>query len=85
MVKHANQAPTKRKRVRVLVVTVPPTDARRTSQFGGRTRTKYAGVDDPNNGPYVYVCVCVCEMCGKCCRLGLWGGEGTVRVLVTDT
>ena len=54
MVKHANQAPTKRKRVRVFVVTVP-----------GRNRTKYAGVDDPNNGPCVYLCVCE-----KCCRLG---------------
>lgn len=79
MVKHANQAPTKRKRVRVFVVTVPPTDARGTSQFGGRTRTKYAGVDDPNNGPYVYVCVCVFVRCvenaaGWGCRVRREGG-----------
>lgn len=81
MVKHANQAPTKRKRVRVFVVTVPPTDARGTSQFGGRTRTKYAGVDDPNNGPYVYVRVCVFVRCvenaaGWGCRVRREGGGG---------
>lgn len=79
VVKHANQAPTKRKRVRVFVVTVPPTDARGTSQFGGRTRTKYAAVDDPNNGPYVYVCVCVFVRCvenaaGWGCRVRREGG-----------